>query len=185
LVTLREPVSWVVSTYQNMRRNGAGGDSFGWAVSQQVGLVAGAMYSRYLRLWMDAVPRDTLKILLFDDLCEDPQRFLDDVVCGLGLAPMLVPGLDGEAVNAAAEARWAPAARTVRAGAQVVRRMGQPKAVGRLKRSPVVRRTLYREPRGSEPVSDEVTDALRTFFRPDVHELAELTGIDVVERWGY
>jgi hypothetical protein len=187
LLTLREPAAWVLSNYQNMRRNGSGTTDIGWAIAEHVGLVSSGLYSHYLRQWRATFPAECFRILLFDDLRDDPDRFLAEVLDGLGVAPMAVPELDDEARNAAAEARWAPAARVLRTGGQVVRRVGQPEVVGRVKRSKLVRKALYRpvEAAGPDAVSDEVLASLRTFFRDDVHELAELTGVDVVDRWGY
>ena len=185
LVTLREPVDWVLSNYRNMQRNGAGGGDIGWTISRHVGLVGSGLHAAYVRHWFDVFDTDRFSFLVFDDLREDPAAFHADVLATLGLRSQPLPELDDEAQNAASVARWAPAARALRAGGQAVRKAGRPEIVGKVKRSKLVRQALYRRSQDSVDVPEDVTQGLRDFFRDDVHQISELTGIDLVARWGY
>lgn len=185
LVTLREPVSWVVSNYQNMRRNGVSSSEMGWVMSQHMGLVASGLYSSYVRSYLAEFSREEISIFLFDDLVDDPDSFHRSVLAALGLSMTSIPDEVAGVVNAAAEARWGGAARAIRAGGTVARRLGRPELVGKAKRSTALRRVLYREVGNDVTADDEIREGLRAFFRDDVHRLGDLIDIDVVSRWGY
>ena len=90
-------------------------------------------------------PRENVHVALFDDLARDPQGFLDAVTDFLGVDRLPLSSKDLEARLPAAEGplgparpRWPAAARTGSASTTA------PGSSGRVKRSPLVHRALYR-----------------------------------------
>lgn len=187
MVSLREPVARAYSAYLNLRRHRRAGDSFESALERFPELVENGMYGRALKPFVDRVGLQRIHVGIFDDLQRTPQYFVDNLAEFLGLPPQALPTDLLVPEREAAAGRSVVAVRLARSGAAVVRSAGAPSLVGRLKNSRRVQRALYRPLRREErlPISSETQSHLRRIFTPDLMALSDLTGLDLLSRWGY
>src|SRR5699024_612902 len=97
-------------------------------------------YGTQLKRYVGVFGRDCLHVALFDDLQKDPQSFINSVLTWLGVSSMVLPDEALKSRLPASRARFVPAARVVRQGANVVRAFDGAQLVGRIKRSSKVQR---------------------------------------------
>ena len=186
MVCLREPVERAFSAYLNMLRNGWQLGSFAEAIESHPGIVDNSRYAKHLQAYFDRFPAEQIVITWFDDLAEDPQRFLDQVTDALGVDRQPLSEGEKAPARAAGQARAAWAARTVKRGAIIARQMGMTDLIGRIKSSDRVQRTLYRPLTGSPPALDEADTAqVQALLEEDVRSLERLLGADLRARWGW
>lgn len=186
MVTLRDPVDRAFSSWLYMLKHGETPGPFREALTNRPELVTHSSYGAALQRYLELFDRDRLHIAMFDDLTADPQRFIDDVLRFLGVAPMTLSAQLQEARLPASKARSVTMARLVRRGADLVRLADGADLVGRVKRSPLTHRLLYQPFGDDKPVLDAADRAhLRTLLAPDVALLEELSGLDVRTRWGW
>lgn len=187
LVTPREPVSRAFSSYLYMLRQGRVSGSFIEALAHVDELIEHGRYAHYLRPYIEAFGRDRLHVALYDDLVASPAAYFSDMCRFLGINSFALPPGGEEQVLPSARPRWPwLAGRAYRAGTRV-REAGHPTLVGRVKSNRMVQWALYR-PYGDadRPVPDPAIVAmLRERFAPDVEALEALTGLPVLDRWGY
>lgn len=186
MVTLREPVSRAFSSYLYMRKHGLGPPTFREALEAFPELTEHGRYATQLRRYARYRDEGRLHISLFDDLQSDPQAFFDDVVAFLGL-PRL--DLDEAALSArlpASRARMVPVAWVARQSADWVRRHDGARIVGRVKRSPLTQRMLYK-PLGDEVPTVDAEDAayLRERLAGEVSGVEDDYGVRLISRWGW
>lgn len=81
IVTLREPVSRLVSFYLHMKQRGEikPNVSFSEALSQKKVLQDTALYYFYLSRWIDIFGSDNVQVLFFEELKESPENFVQDL----------------------------------------------------------------------------------------------------------
>jgi hypothetical protein len=122
---------------------------------------------------------DSLLILRFDDLVQSPTSFIQIVYDFLDIP--FEPSIDYQRkVLPAGEARSYRAARLARQTAQLVRKIGRPDIVGKVKETGVVQRLLYRPfgPGDRPRMTEEESLFLTNWHRKGIAELADLTGQD-------
>jgi hypothetical protein len=185
MVTLREPISRALSSYLYMRKHGEGPPTFGEALVSFPDLIEHGRYASQLQHYLRFVDRSQLHIALFDDLEVDPQGFVDEVVTWLGLPPRPLDPDVLEPRLPASEARFTPVAWFARRSAEVVRRLNGARAVGMVKRSPVVQRVLYRRLATKPRVLDEDVAVLREQLAPEMAALEQDFGVPVRRLWGW
>lgn len=186
MVTLRDPADRAFSSYLYMLKQGETPGTFLEALDGRPELVEHGRYATGLRRFSDRFGPDGTYVAVFDDLVADPATFVDDLLHWLGIAPMT---LDDEVLAArltAAKARSVWLARAARAGANVIREHDGANLVGRVKRSPLVQRVLYRTLADDKPVmtSDERA-AVQDRLADEVAELDRVYGLDLAARWGW
>jgi hypothetical protein len=142
-------------------------------------LIEEGRYATQLQRYLDYFDRQALHVAVFDDLCADPQAFLDGVTTWLQIDRLiLTPELLGTR-QPASDVRWLPLATFAERAAVVVRRHNGAGVVGRVKRSALVQRVLYEQLGDNRPVmppagaafvrehlEDEVTGVERRFWIP-------------------
>ena len=186
MVCLREPVERAFSQYLNMRRNGWDMGSFGDAVAARPEIVDNSRYYKHLSTYYERFRPDQILVTWFDELTDDPQRFLAGVTQALDIAPQILTPEERAPARAAAEARSALAARTVKRGAILARQMGMAELIGRIKSSDRVQKTLYRPLTGAPPALDaDETAQVREQLHDDVRRLEQLLDTDLLARWGW
>jgi len=191
MVTLRDPAERAFSSWLYAHKQGATdwGATFAEGLRTRPELLGHGRYAAHLAAWVERFGRDRLHVSVFDDLVADPQRFVDDVLAFLGVAPMTLPDDLLEARLPAGRARSVLLARAARRAADLVRERdggGGANLIGRVKRSPLVQRALYRPLAGDRPVmtADEraqVHEALGA----DVAELDRVFALGLAQRWGW
>ncbi len=164
MVTLRDPADRAFSSYLYMLKQGEQHGTFlealespGRGCSTTAGTPAGC--SRFL----DRFGRERLHVAVFDDLVADPQRFVDELLAFLQVAPMTLPDDLLDARLPAGRARSVLVSRAVRKASDLVRERGAANVIGRVKRSQLVQRVLY-APAVGRQARDDRRGACR---RPD------------------
>ncbi len=84
IVTLRDPVDRTYSQYRLMRKMGLARGTFEEELNHPR-IVDTNRYAFHLRGWMDLFGSDNVKVLLFDELRNHPQNFLDQVCDFVGV----------------------------------------------------------------------------------------------------
>lgn len=186
MVTLREPASRAFSSYLYMRKHGEGPPTFRRALETFPDLLEHGRYATQLHRYQPYFDRGRLHISLFDDLQADPQSFLDAVFEFLGVKAVTLDEESLEARLPASRARLAPLAWVVRRGADWVRRHDGAALVGRVKRSSLTQRLLYK-PLGDEvpTMSDEDATYVRDRLADEVASVERDFGVPLRARWGY
>jgi hypothetical protein len=186
MVTLREPASRAFSSYLYMRKHGLGPTTFRQALETYPELVEHGRYATQLRRYARYHERGLLHISLFDDLQNDPRAFFDDVVAFLGLPAI---DLDEAALGArlpASKARMVPLAWAARQSADWVRRHDGARLVGRVKRSRLTQRMLYKPLGDQTPVMEAADEAyLRDRLADEVYGVEDEYGVGLRARWGW
>lgn len=178
IVFLRDPVERCFSEYLYLRRSGLTRAPFREAVERFPEIVEHSRYARHLRTYLRLFDADRIGIFFYEHLRADPERFARCVLEFVGVD--WHAGLDVERNSRpAGVGRCALAARLARESAQVVRRLGAPGLVGRVKHSRVAR-LLYRAyDDGSRPrLSDTDRLHLERALAADVAALRELLPTD-------
>ncbi len=186
MVSLRDPVERAWSSYLYMRKHGIGPDTFGEALRSRPELLEHGRYATGLDRFLELFPRDHVHVALFDDLVADPQRFIDGVTDFLQIAPLPLTEKDREARLPAAKARSVLLASAARRSADWVREHDGALLVGKVKRSQLVQRTLYRplDRQAVRPAPDDVL-TVRSALASEVDALDRTFGLRLRESWGW
>lgn len=182
--SLRDPVDRAFSHYLLMLRNAQVEGSFEEVIeNQRPDLVSRGLYGRHLTPWFQRFPRERILILLFDELQADPKEFARCLFEFLGVAPYTKSNLEKK-VLAASKPRSRLVSRLAQETAAVVRGMGFPELVTRVKEG-VVPHLLYDQyDEGEKPRIKPATRAqLQEYYRDDLKRASELVGVDLVVRW--
>ena len=185
-VTLREPADRAFSSYLYLRKHGLARASFRETAEASPELIDEGRYATHLCRYLRYFEAKALHVTVFDDLEADPQSYLDDVTDWLGIERLAVPPEELRARLPASKARWLPVAMLAQRGADWVRRRDGAELVGRVKRSAVVQRALYK-PLGQErpAMSAEDVSFVRQRLESEITGVEEEFGIPLRERWGW
>jgi len=187
MVCLREPVERAFSAYLYMIRQGRITCSFEQALVAVDELLDHGYYAHHLEPYLIRFGRDKIFPGLFDDLQADPAAFARSMFEFLGVRPLPLPDkLKGRTLPAA-RPRSTMAARSAKQIALMLRTLGFPRLVTRIKSTRFVQTALYKEYDDDDrPAPDEATVRdLKARFAPEVRRLDEWFGLDLVKRWGY
>ncbi|MGI8523655.1 MAG: sulfotransferase family protein [Nocardioides sp.] len=186
MVSLRDPVERAWSSYLYMRKHGIGPDTFGEALQSRPELLEHGRYATGLDRFLELFPRDLVHVALFDDLVVDPQGFMDGVTSFLEVDPLPLAEKDLAARLPAAKARSVRLASAARRSADWVREHDGATLVGRVKRSPLIQRALYRplDRQAVRPGSDDVL-AVRSALSREIDSLDRNFGFRLRESWGW
>ena len=186
MVSLRDPVERAWSSYLYMRKHGIGPDTFAEALRTRPELLEHGRYATGLDRFLTRWPRELVHVALFDDLTQDPQHYLDDVTDFLRIDRLPLAEQDLVARLPAAKARSVLVAAAARRGADWVREHDGARIVGRVKRSSLVQRALYRpiDRAAVRPAPDDVI-TVRTALASEVDTLEQTFGLRLRESWGW
>ena len=186
LVCLREPVDRAFSDYLDLVKNGQHQGTFEFALERFPRLVERGRYATHLDRYLEEFPREQLHVGLFDDLLDDAQTYADDVFRFLGVPQLELPTAALQRRMPAGVARSPAAAAAAKKASQLVRRLGLRRLRSRVKRSTLVRQSLYRSYETDRPTVDPaLATELRRTFSSEVHRLDKILGTPVSQRWGY
>lgn len=184
MATLREPAARAHSSYLHYLKHGIEVGTFREALDSCPELLEHGRYGTALSRYLEHFPRERLHVALFDDLQRDPQSFIDSTTAWLGISRLpLGPDLL-KARLPASEPRSAPLARAVRRGAEWTREHDGAAIVGRVKRSPLVQRTLYRPvPAAANEIDPADVAYVWERLGPEVDTVDRLFGLNLRRRW--
>jgi len=185
MVTIRDPVARGFSGYLYMRKHGVFDGTFREALETRPGMLKHSRYATLLDRYLDCFGRSQIHFGLFDDLVEDPQRFIDGVLNFLRIEPMRLEDQLLAARLPASRARSRHLASAAKRGANWARDHGSTTLIGRVKRSSAVQRLLYTELDDRPTPREEDAAYLRGRLRPEIERLEEMMGQDLQARWGW
>jgi len=145
-----------------------------------------ASFSAPLQRWFDALGRERVHVIIFDDFARDPHASLRDVLDFLNVAPDYQPTSFASRNASHRQRRWVRRIVDSRAGnwvthdamSAVVGSNRRSRLALRFRHSRINRRIVRRElldPALRQRLADE--------FRPDVARLSEMLGRDLVSLW--
>lgn len=180
IVFLRNPVERTFSEYLYLVRSGLARPGM---LRETLGAnpepIDHSRYARYLPAYLERFPRSQVGVFLFDDLEHNPAGLARRVYAYLGLA--FNPHTDySSRVLAAARPRNRVVARAIRAAATVMRALGQPTLVGRVKTSRLAR-ILYAtyDPAARPRLTDEERAWLHGLLDHDLPALEAMLDRDL------
>lgn len=184
LAIVRRPGERAFSSYLHMRKHGRAQVPFEEAIDTIDELVDHGRYTTYLTPYVEAFGRERMWVGTFDDLRADPEVFVAGLWSWLGIASHpLSEELQRPRLGASAP-RSTTVARATKAAALATRGLGLAGAVGRVKRSQAVQRTLYRSYGDDRPTADPAKlAAIDRSLEDEIRGLAALVGVDVADRW--
>ncbi len=181
ICSLRDPVERAYSNYRMLRRIVATKVDFEQAATTRGDLLESNRYGTHLAGWFETFGRERVQVLIYDDLESDPQSFLNSVCDFIGIArfPISSSKVGAERVltvnTQPASPRLAKIARDV-VGWFVDRRYHR--AANVVRGSRIIKYMLE----GGDPfppLSPEVAQRLREYYRPEVEKLEKLIGRDL------
>jgi hypothetical protein len=186
MVTLRDPADRAFSSYLYMLRSGWEPGTFLQALAGQPMLLQHGSYATALERFTDRFGRDQIHVAVFDDLVADPQAFIDALTAWLDIESITMTPAQLGARLPATRARSATLSRLACWGAQFVREHDGATVVGRVKRSPLVQRTLYRPLTTDKPtMTAEERSAVQVALAEEVAQIDRVYGLDLARRWGW
>jgi len=186
MVTLRDPADRAFSSYLYMLRSGWEPGTFLQALAGQPMLLQHGSYATALERFTDRFGRDQIHVAVFDDLVADPQAFIDALTAWLDIDSITMTAAQLAARLPATRARSSTLSRLACWGAQFVREHDGATVVGRVKRSPLVQRALYRPLTTDKPtMTAEERSAVQVALAEEVAQIDRVYGLDLAQRWGW
>lgn len=186
MVTIREPAARAYSSYLYMLKHGIDAGSFGEALQTRPELLEHGRYATHLRRFLEEFPAEQIHVAVFDDLQADQQTFIDAVTGWLKISQLHLDDEMQAARLPVSSARSTVAARLARRAADWTREHDGAEFVGRIKRSPLVQKALYRPAPG---LSGTLTAAdaryVRDALRSEIADVESMFGIELQRRWGW
>jgi Sulfotransferase family len=186
MVTLRDPAERAFSSYLYMLKQGETPGTFLEALATRPELLEHGRYATSLQRFEETFGENSIYVAVFDDLVQDPQRFIDRLLAWLGVAPMALPDDLLEARLPAGKARSVLLSRIARRGSDFVREHNGETLIGHVKRSALVQRTLYRRLGADKPtMTPPERAAVCAALAPEIVALDARYGLDLADRWGW
>ena len=179
--TLRDPIDRLYSFYRLMRHNGWTRATMAELAQSDTPATEASRYAHYLRRWREEFGAERVLVALYDDLENEPQRFLD-AICGfIGIAPIALDGspLLGKRVNSVTRG---PRSAFLAERAWRLRQWLHERKAGAaitLLRKAGVWRFSFRGGGEFGPLDPALDRHLRERFRPEVEALEEMLGRDL------
>ncbi|MEQ9188621.1 MAG: sulfotransferase [Cryomorphaceae bacterium] len=144
-----------------------------------------ATFSHQIKRYLDAFPKENVKVLLYDDLREKENALLVELEFFLSLkAGSLAPvGVQNKGRSIQYPSLYTSMKRLSKSN--VVQQWT--KRIPKAQKRAIAKAFLGVNfgPKSHEPMSDELLARLRQHFNPEVTALSELLGKDLHQRWGY
>jgi len=174
--SLREPVQRTWSLYLHMRRYGMTRLSFDAALDACPELLDSGRYSERLAPWLDLFGASGVHVLLYEDLCTDPQAYADRLCRAVGVPLCAVGPRLREPVNTARLPRNALLAAGGQWIADTLRRAGAYGIVNVAKALGFKRLFFGGRPAAGLSMSPAARQRLQAYFAPERQRLEALLG---------
>lgn len=177
----REPIARIESLYRVKCAYGRIRSSFEDALRQDSELLESSRYASHLKAWQNAVGEDHVLALIYDDLCERPQAFLDTLADFIGLPRFVLDPSEIRQVRTSASMTRPRNYYRTRAAIMLAnwcKCRGLYRIVAAIRNSPVNRLCLGG---GSpfSPISQMTKAKLYDLLRPEIEELEILLQRDL------
>lgn len=184
--SLRDPIERAFSHYLFLRRNGEVNGSFEECLEVWPSLLTRSLYAKHLKPYYQLFDEQRRLCLFFDDLKSDPHGYANAVFRFLEVDPIKYQGDPAKRVLSASTPRNRWMAKAVVSAAGLVRRLGRPDVVTRVKNS-AIPKLIFRPFKSNEApkLSTSTRQKYVSYFQEDLEELSEMTGRNVKRLWGY
>ncbi len=180
LATLRHPIDRTFSSYAAAHAAGVIRVPFEQALDEVPMLIDYSMYADKLDVYFGLFGRDRMKVLFFDDLANDPKAFAKQAFDFLGLP--LIEEIDyGRRMSPLSKSRVPFSGVASKQAANVLRRLGFVKLLGKLKSNDFVRSLFYKPLAQSDKPKMEphLRGKLRDIFEPQVVRIEQMLERDL------
>jgi hypothetical protein len=177
---LRDPVSRAFSNHLHEIRKGhiPGSWSFEEALELNPMYLEQGRYALHLGRWLEVFDRQSLLVLVAEDIATDPETAFSRVCEHLGVSPKVKLDKLGERSHESVANRNEGVQKVLRTAGNAARSLGLGKAVRGLKATPGLRDLIAlnrRDLRSEFPaMRPETVERLRAFFEPDIAFVSEL-----------
>jgi hypothetical protein len=185
MVTLRDPVDRAFSSYLYMLKMGEQPGTFAEALDNRPELLEHGRYGSGLARFADRFGDDSIYVAVFDDLAADPAAFIDRLLAWLGVDPFVLTDELLESRLPASKARSNALARLARAAADWTREHDGAEIVGRVKRSRLVQKTLYKPLRDKPLLAPADVETIRRTLSEEIDLVEKRFNVPLRERWGW
>lgn len=194
IVNFRHPYALLWSVYQFGVRRGLALGGLEPALAQPIGRIMGSGYEQRraagatttadevtlldsvllgdrLRPFFEIFPRRNLFVLVYERIGAEPDALLGELYRFLGVDPDFRPAATTAVVNPAIEPRSKALARLATQASYALRRAGAYRLLGRMHRSALIKRLLFREPaaaHAAEEIRAMLSDAARDTIDADI-----------------
>ncbi|MBL7645018.1 MAG: sulfotransferase [Candidatus Hydrogenedentes bacterium] len=181
ILCLREPVGRLVSGFVYNRTTAlrSGVSLADYAAQEEI--ATQFEYYHHLKRYIDCFGRDRVLVVFFEDMVEEPEKFIRTVYRFLDVDDSFVPPNLHERINPARDARAESLALFAYRVALLLRRLGLSNLVGRIKESKLVNRFLYKAP--TEGLAEKPSTELIARLRRDHARLESLIGRPLPQSW--
>jgi hypothetical protein len=179
IACLRDPIARAFSAYLFMCRNGTAGANLRDTLEANPKIMQRGLYADYIKRCFEQFGRDRVKVFLFDELNADPVEMAKDLYAFVGVDAAFVHKDANKKVLPASQARFQWLATSAKKGARVVRKLGYPGLVGRLKAAKVTRLLYKPINNDQQTISGEDRRWLFDYFESDVRAVEETLGVDL------
>jgi hypothetical protein len=185
ITCLRNPAERAFSNFLNDLQAGTlpPRASFEEAVESHPEYTQQGAYASQLRRYLDLFPRESMLIVLYDDLQRDPLPFMSSIYRFLEVDDAFVPRMLHERVNVARVPRSTTADRLARKAVTSLRRRGLGRVVWLAKRSGLPRLSYRMNSRPAVLAAHELTperrQRLTASFAQEIDQLEQLLGRDL------
>ena len=182
LICLRDPVARSISHYRYLLKIGHVKGDFPTAIVTHPQIISHSLYSEHVTRARNLLGKERVKVLWFDQLQSDPAGFGSAICEALGID--YLPHLPySDRILDSAGARSPLLVRNLRSTGWLVRRLGFPSLVSRVKDSRAMHKLLFKKASSAPALSDlagerSVVDMLSD-FREDFKKIRDLLGPDV------
>lgn len=176
---LRNPFERAYSSYLHLVRVGLFSGSFEAALSELPFIVDEGRYYTNLRHILSLFERESVLVLDFDELEASPDLFARRIFGFLGVDEGFVPEVLHQKINPARNARSATVARMAKQAALLIRHLGFPNLLGRMKHSRLVNWVVYRPEADAAPAESVASpEYLVRLYNAELDKLSRLLNFD-------
>jgi Sulfotransferase domain len=183
IATLRNPIERAFSHYLFERRNGTLGDSFEDAIVQRPDLLSRGLYDQHLQPYFDRFPAEQIRVLIYDDLKADVVSYAESLWNFIGVEALEDQAVLHRRILGASEARSRIAARLFVGAGRLVRRVGFPELVTKVKGSAISKLLFRPLDKSKHQLKAETEQQLTEYYRADVAHLSARLNRDLTSLW--
>lgn len=180
ICTLRNPIDRAIAHYFHHLKGGEPDKGFRFMAEKHPELIRNGLYYRHLKMWVELLGRDRVKLLLYDDLNKDPMNYCEQIckLLDLPFEPTSDEVLYAR-INEDGDPPYRFLAKLARGIAERLRFAGAHRVVNFV-RTPAVRRLIYGAPPASEKRDRVRREAMEYYgeFLADFQHLDEQFGVD-------
>ena len=185
---IRDPVRRAYSDYCMKYKRGEATREIDMEMKKRSAIKKNGMYYKYISKYINTIGEEKVRIMSFDDLKNNNEKFIKDLQNELGLKRIISPSLIGDRVN---KSKSRPILRGVdRVKRKVLKKvMGTSPAIDRAIKWAVngwpgtVYNKLNRSRRTPPRMGDELKKFMADLYREDVRKMAKILDQDLEDVW--